>query len=580
MVVCRLESERGTVWFCNIYMNSIDENLNPKNVDEHLNLLNNLLYKIGPHATIVIGTELNCRSRSWNDITENLRGRQLRVWLERAPLVLADSPKHPSTFRAPRSSTSTGWRESWIDLTLVSPNISNSISEWKLLDWCPSDHRCITFNIKISKKKNIYRSQTRLFRETKADWVCFRHIISDESSDLLCLDRSIESACSFAEELVIKAARASIPEICVTKSTVVPWLSQEIKEIQRRLRTLDIRSGCCLVTSDGGELLAERKRLLYQLRSAKRNLKRREYEKFLSCETSEDVLRIAKLIDSPHRTAPSTLILENGQSTSSADETAQALLMSFFLDCKLESQSEETPGPNLSTNPLSSPITSDEITKILAKMRSTGAPGPDHITPNMIRQTHLADPELLRKLYTMCFESGTFPRRWKAARVIAIPKKGKDPKSVKGWRPISLLSVFGKILEALIMSRLTCILEQLIPQQHGFRSGKSTITATKEMVKHIRNNHSIRPKRCKTKYGYQERICCATVAIDISGAFDNVIWQKVIDELTNKNHPPDVTALCRNFFAERIASVLVGDFLCTEKLTKGCPQGAKTSLAF
>ena len=71
------------------------------------------------------------------------------------------------------------------------------------------------------------------------------------------------------------------------------------------------------------------------------------------------------------------------------------------------------------------------------------------------------------------------PDKLKIARVIPVYKKG--PKAiVSNYRPISLLSVFNKILEKLMYKRLVNFLEQnqvLFHGQFGFRSNLSTTHA-------------------------------------------------------------------------------------------------------
>lgn len=158
-----------------------------------------------------------------------------------------------------------GWRESWIDLTLISPDLSDHISNWILLDWCPSDHKCITFRVEILKKKSLYRSQTRLFREGRADWTCFRHVCGDASGDFN-LDGSVDLTSSLVEQLILKAAKASMPEIKINQSTIIPWMNQKIKDIQKRLRTINRRASSSLLASNDQSLPKERKELLEQLR--------------------------------------------------------------------------------------------------------------------------------------------------------------------------------------------------------------------------------------------------------------------------------------------------------------------------
>ena len=73
-----------------------------------------------------------------------------------------------------------------------------------------------------------------------------------------------------------------------------------------------------------------------------------------------------------------------------------------------------------------------------------------------------------------------FPSNWKKAHIIFFRKMNKDPLNSKAYRPISLLRVFGKLLEKLLRNRIMTVLENnqnLDDDQHGFREDRRTVTA-------------------------------------------------------------------------------------------------------
>ncbi|GFX34211.1 RNA-directed DNA polymerase from mobile element jockey [Trichonephila clavipes] len=53
-----------------------------------------------------------------------------------------------------------------------------------------------------------------------------------------------------------------------------------------------------------------------------------------------------------------------------------------------------------------------------------------------------------------CLVNGYFPPAWKHAIITLLPKPGKDAKFATNYRPISLLSTIGKIIEKIILKRL------------------------------------------------------------------------------------------------------------------------------
>eukprot|EP00061_Rhincodon_typus_P002321 g17206.t1 len=81
--------------------------------------------------------------------------------------------------------------------------------------------------------------------------------------------------------------------------------------------------------------------------------------------------------------------------------------------------------------------------------------------------------EALVVIFQESLQSGRVPEDWKIANVPPLFKKGVRQKT-KGYRPISLTSVVGKILESIVKDEISEYLEVLgkVGQsQHGFIKG-------------------------------------------------------------------------------------------------------------
>ena len=57
--------------------------------------------------------------------------------------------------------------------------------------------------------------------------------------------------------------------------------------------------------------------------------------------------------------------------------------------------------------------------------------------------------ELIAKIFRKSLDTGVVPRSWRQANVVPIFKKGDKAES-NNYRPITLTSVVGKMLEAII----------------------------------------------------------------------------------------------------------------------------------
>jgi hypothetical protein len=57
----------------------------------------------------------------------------------------------------------------------------------------------------------------------------------------------------------------------------------------------------------------------------------------------------------------------------------------------------------------------------------------------------------LTHLFNLCLRPGHFPAPWNEAKIITLPKPGKDPKFTLNLSPISFLPTMGKLSEKLIL---------------------------------------------------------------------------------------------------------------------------------
>ena len=117
----------------------------------------------------------------------------------------------------------------------------------------------------------------------------------------------------------------------------------------------------------------------------------------------------------------------------------------------------------------------------------------------------------LTQIINTSIMTGTFPEEWKEAIVVPIHKK-EDKKEMKNYRPVSCLVAASKVLEKVVCQQLTQFVEThgLLPNsQHGFRSGRSTMTALSSMQKDWIHNS-------------EEGFLTGILIWDLSAAFDTV----------------------------------------------------------
>lgn len=161
--------------------------------------------------------------------------------------------------------------------------------------------------------------------------------------------------------------------------------------------------------------------------------------------------------------------------------------------------------------------------------------------------------------------TSTFPRKWKLAKVIPIPKSG-DSYTVSNLRPISILPILSKIFEHVIRYQIVEHIEQhdlLNDRQTGFRRGCGVSSALLGITESIRE--------------FIDRgECCVIVSLDLSKAFDRL------------NHIGMIRKLNRNFSFSNTSCNLIYSYLsdrrqfvsfnhknsCIRSVSSGVAQGS------
>jgi retron-type reverse transcriptase len=120
----------------------------------------------------------------------------------------------------------------------------------------------------------------------------------------------------------------------------------------------------------------------------------------------------------------------------------------------------------------------------------------------------------LATLFKLSFDLGKLPQQWKNANIVPV-FKADNKSDPNNYRPISLLCIISKVMEAIINDFLRKHLfnkKLLSSRQYGFQPGKSTM----DLLAHATQNWTEALHR-----GNEVKV----IALDISRAFDRV-WHK------------------------------------------------------
>ena len=169
----------------------------------------------------------------------------------------------------------------------------------------------------------------------------------------------------------------------------------------------------------------------------------------------------------------------------------------------------------------------------------------------------------LRLIFTKSLEEEKVPDIWKAGHVSAIHKSGSRSKA-ENYRPISLTSVPGKLMERLIRGQIVEHMTEnnfFSPEQHGFISGKSCTTQLFEFLEDL------------TEALYNGKYI-DLVYLDYYKAFDKVPHKRLLKKLWTYGSQGKIHSWIKDYLSDRTQRVIMNEKKKKAKVTSGIPQGS------
>ena len=208
-------------------------------------------------------------------------------------------------------------------------------------------------------------------------------------------------------------------------------------------------------------------------------------------------------------------------------------------------------------------ISNEEILDIINNLENKST-GPQSIPVYLLKLIADIIVSPLRNIISNSFSSGIFPDALKISKVVPI-HKGESMEELNNYRPISLLSIFDKIIEKLMHKRLYSFLELhniLYNNQFGFRKNNSTAFALIQITEKIKESID------NNKFG------CG-IFIDLRKAFDTVNHEILIKKLEHYGIRGSALEWFKSYLFNRKQYVLYGGQSSNLKpITCGVPQGS------
>jgi hypothetical protein len=217
-------------------------------------------------------------------------------------------------------------------------------------------------------------------------------------------------------------------------------------------------------------------------------------------------------------------------------------------------------------------VSENEVSDIIKKLPVKNSVSWDGISTKVLKNISQYIIQPLSCMINQSFQEGKFPENLKLSVITPLFKK-EDKKNPSNYRPISITSSISKIFEKAFLSQLEKHLEKnkiLSDTQHGFRKGKSTVTALFDLVTEV--------------YGCLEnKEKINLILYDFSNAFGCLVPQLLLKKLEKYGLQNQALAWINTFLTNRTQIVKLKslDSKNNEIITKsdvakcsmGVPQG-------
>lgn len=341
-----------------------------------------------------------------------------------------------------------------------------------------------------------------------------------------------------------------------------PWISNElharIKQKNKLYNTY--------IASKSAHLFQEFKNYRNKLTSDIRNARRRYYEnEFENSFRHPDKLwkKIRSLDVNFVEDKHFDKIIHKGE-VYTGEKLAEAFSLYYARDHSTSPHSHDSPIARCSSTLFLEPVREREVIDTFSELSNSTSCDLNNIQIRPVKYVIDVICAPLTHIFNLCLKTATFPSAMQIAKVIVLYKKG-DKNDFGNYRPISILPVFSKCLEKLILKRIDRFLQAhniITDSQFGFRKNRSTEIALLHQKEYILD------KLEKKKF-------VLGIFVDFTKAFDCIVHSILFRKLDLYGIRGHALALIKSYLSHRKQYVQISNFQSrTRDIIAGVPQGS------
>ena len=464
---------------------------------------------------LVLG-DFNSHSPSWGYTEMNARGEEVEDWQIDTKLHLLNDPEDPPTYFSRRWLTSTT-----PDLAFITNNLLPGTERTVLKQLGGSDHKPVKITMDLNYHPEDCNTLPR-WNYQKAKWDDYA-ILTDEYADKInTRKKDCNEMVKEFNKAVLTAAAETIPR--GARKNYRPYWTEELQKLEDQVEEARTNVERDPTEENNIKLKATTAKYRKELSESARKKWQNKTEHLNLDRDGAKLWKLARAMNN-EKTTTAPLVLEHEDVKLTGKQAADHLMNSYEEISNItvpEDQKEEVlkemkegSMDQSEDEVMSTPFTEQELEDGLKQLKKCKAPGPDEITNELLQNLGPQAKSVLLNIYNASWKNASVPQAWREATMIPIHKKGKDKAKADSYRPISLTSCVGKLMERLINTRMMWYLEKenvLMPTQAGFRHHRSTEDQVTYIAQEIED-------------ALQDKKQTIAVWIDLEKAFDKV-WKE------------------------------------------------------
>ena len=519
-------------------------------------LYETFLKTLGPR--FITGGDFNAKHTNWGSRTTNKKGKNLLCAIKNI------NGNHMSTGEPTYWPTDIQKKPDLIDFYIIKGMDTKNFKIKSCFE-LSSDHSPVQLD--YIADLNTAQLNKKMYNK-KTDWDSYREYIREniKTKTNLKLAENLEAAIIHLNDTICAAAYKTTPKLDTKMNEFYthPSILRQIKH-KRKLRKV-------WQTTRTAEDKKNLNKATKELKETLRNEFNHQTSNFLRTltstpETNYSLWKAAKNLTNtiPHQPP----LRKNDGSWTKSDSEKVNILSDYFENVFANDVTNSTILSQNVTMPLPDQkiknITSAEITKCIKfNIDIKKSPGYDMIDGKLLIELPKEAIDYVRNIYNAIIRLKYYPKVWKVAQIIAIPKQGKDLSNQSSYRPISLLPVLSKLFERLLHKRIAIFIDKknAIPDyQFGFRRKYSTIQQVHRVTHKILND-------------FNDKKYCVGVFLDVEKAFDKVWHDGLIHKLRHI-FPQNLVEILTSYISERKFYVKHNECHSSLRSIKaGIPQGS------